>query len=501
MSLAQRSITSATWNIGANVGKVFILLTRSIWLARLLPVETFGVYTLASAIVTFSGILPMWGMGSAFLHRAPETADEDHAAAVHLTLRLVLVAVWAVVLGGLSALLAAEPLRTALLALTAIFALLYLTDTPRVILSRRVDHRRLALLDLANAIGTTIVSVWLARRGYGLTALLATDAVTLFLSVIVLYLWRPVWRPRLLWAAGTVRYYLRFGSRTMAESALSEALDNVDDLWTGAYLGNNALGLYSRAYTFATYPRRLLAFPVNVVAGGAYSELKGDRPRLSQAFARTNALLVRSGFLLGGLLVLVAPEFTRLALGDKWLPMVPAFQLMAVFTLLDPVRITISSLFAAVGRPGQVVDVRLVQLAALLLGLYVLGPRWGITGVALVVDGVLLIGLGWLLRRARAHVDFSAVRLFGAPLLALAAGAVVALGAGWLGCRLWPPGCSVPWLTGGLKALGFASGFGGVLLALEGQELLALVRQIRATWARPAAEAPAVDAPTANKSP
>jgi O-antigen/teichoic acid export membrane protein len=302
--------------------------------------------------------------------------------------------------------------------------------------------------------------------------------VTLALAVVAFYLWRPVWRPRLLWAADTVRYYLRFGSRTMAESALSEALDNLDDLWTGAALGPAALGLYSRAYTFATYPRRLLAMPVNAVAGGAYAELKTQRLALSRAFFRTNALLVRSGFLLGGLLVLVAPEFTRLALGERWLPMVPAFRLMAVFTLLDPIRVTVSSLFVAVGRPEQVVRTRLAQLAAMVVGLFVLGARWGITGVALVVDGVLLIGLGWLLARARAHVDFSAARLFGAPLLALLAGAAAGLGAAWLLCRAGPGVCGNDWLSGGAKALAFTLGFAGVLLAFERGELRELAGQL-----------------------
>jgi O-antigen/teichoic acid export membrane protein len=478
MSLAQRAVAAVSWNLGTNLLKVFILLTRSILLARLLPVETFGVYALATAIVTLSGILPQWGLGSAFLHRAPQTSDESHAAAVHFTLRLALTAVWLTALLGLALWLAEGALRLALVALALVFAGLYLVDTPKAILVRRVQHRRLALLDLLTAAATTVVAVALAARGYGLWALLATDVVTLALAVVAFYLWRPVWRPRLLWAADTVRYYLRFGSRTMAESALSEALDNLDDLWTGAALGPAALGLYSRAYTFATYPRRLLAMPVNAVAGGAYAELKTQRLALSRAFFRTNALLVRSGFLLGGLLVLVAPEFTRLALGERWLPMVPAFRLMAVFTLLDPIRVTVSSLFVAVGRPEQVVRTRLAQLAAMVVGLFVLGARWGITGVALVVDGVLLIGLGWLLARARAHVDFSVARLFGAPLLALLAGAAAGLGAAWLLCRAGPGVCGNDWLSGGAKALAFTLGFAGVLLAFERGELRELAGQL-----------------------
>lgn len=477
MSLAERSVSSVSWNLGANLFKIGILLARSILLARLLPVETFGVYALATSIVTFSGIVPAWGMGSAFLHRSPETADEQQAAAVHFTLRLTLTAAWAAILIIAASLFATGELRFALIILTLVFSGLALTDTPRIILGRRVQHRRLATLDLLTAIGTTLTAVYLARRGYGLTALLATDVVTLILAVVVFYLWQPVWQPRLLWLRDTVHYYLRFGSRTMTESALSEALDNLDDIWTGAYLGRHALGLYSRAYTFATYPRRLLAMPVNMVAGGAYAELKEERRKLSQTFFRTNALLVRSGFLMGGLLALVAPEFVGLALGARWLPMVPAFRLMIVFTLLDPIRTTVGSLFVAAGRPERLVRVRLAQLAALIAGLYVFGRAWGIAGVALVVDGVLLVGLVPLLVAAREYVDFSARRLFAAPSLALVAGAVAGLGAASAACRVAL--CPNAWLTGSVKAVGFALIFAAVLFALERRDLLEMLVLIR----------------------
>jgi O-antigen/teichoic acid export membrane protein len=263
----------------------------------------------------------------------------------------------------------------------------------------------------------------------------------------------------------------------MTESALSEALDNLDDIWTGAYLGNNALGYYSRAYAFATYPRRLLAMPVNMVAGGAYAELKADRPRLSRAFFQTNSLLVRLGFLMGGLLALIAPEFVRLALGDKWLPMVPAFRLMLIFTLLDPLRTTIGSLYVAVGRPEQLVRVRLVQLAALIAGLFLLGRVWGITGVAIVVDGVLILGLAPLLYRARAYVDFSPRRLFVAPAVALVAGAAAALLASVGLCRVAL--CPNDWLTGMVKVVSFTAVFSAILFAWERQEMMALLARVR----------------------
>ncbi len=488
MSLAERTVSSVSWNIGANLIKIGVLFARSILLARLLPIEAFGVYTLATAIVTFSGILPNFGMGGAFLHRAPETADEDRAAAVLFTLRCLLTVLWISALVLAAMLFSSGPLRTALIVMALTYGGLFIVDVQRLVRVRRVQHRLLALLDLQTAILTTIVAVVLARRGYGLTALLATDIVTLLLGLVVLYLWRPAWRPRLVWPGTAARYYFRFGSRSMAESALSEALDNVDDIWTGAALGSQALGLYSRAYTFATYPRRILAYPVNVVAGGTYAELKGERLALSQAFFRTNALLVRSGFLLGGGLVLVAPEFIRLALGERWLPMLPAFRLLAVFTLLDPIRVTVSQVFVAMGHVGRVVRVRLVQLAAMLVGLLWVGRLWGIAGVAAVVDVVLLLGLIPLLIMARDIVDFSARRLFGPPLLALLAGVAAGLGASWAVCRAEL--CPNDWLTGTAKGVAFVALYAAVLYALEGRQLTEMIGRLRLLFARPAHKSP-----------
>ena len=482
MSLAKRSVNSITWNASTNLIKIGVLLARSIVLARLLPVETFGVYALATSIVTFSGILPMFGMGSAYLHRAPETTDEEQAAAVHFTLRFVLTALWAAALVLLAWLFADGALRIALIVLTLAFAGIYLTDTPKIILTRRVEHRRLAVLDLLTAILTTVAAVSMARQGFGLWALLATDLVTVGVSVVGLYIWRPVWRPRLLWLGNTVRYYLRFGGRTMVGSALTEALDNVDDIWVGAYLGREQLGFYSRAYTFATYPRRLLAFPINMVAGGTYAELKDDRYRLSQAFFRTNALLIRSGFLMGGLLVLIAPEFVLLALGDKWLPMVPAFRLMTIFTLLDPIRITVSQVFVAAGKPEQIVRVRVVQLAALLAGLFLLGRAWGIIGVALLINVVFLIGLLPLLHAAREYVDYSARRLFAGPSLAASVAMAGALGAVWATCRLAI--CPNDWLTGFIKSIVYVAFFSGVLLAIERNQMVEMLSNLKQVYTK-----------------
>jgi O-antigen/teichoic acid export membrane protein len=452
-------------------------MVRSILLARFLPVETFGVYAFANSMIALTVVVPNFGMAGAFLHRAPETADLEQTAAIHFTLKLLFTLVWAVLMVVGVLVFATDQTRTALLLLTATTTGMQLAQTPQLILNRQVVHRRLAIIGSLNALLTTLVALGLAWQGQTLWALLATDVVALFLTILALYIWRPVWRPRLSWSTKVVRYFLRFGSRIFLADSLLRALDRVDDLWTGLFLGETALGYYSKAYTFATYPRVILAAPISSVATGTYAELKRDRRRLSQAFFRTNALLVRSGFLLGGILALVAPEFIRVFLGAKWLPMLDAFRLMLVYTLLDPIKGTVASVITTSGAPEKVVRARFIQLVVLIVGLVALGPRLGITGVAVAVDVMLVGGILLLLREARKFVDFSLFRLFAVPALALSVGLLAA----WLALNL-PGVLKSDWTSAAAKVAVFSVLYVGILLALERENvkmLLSILRRLR----------------------
>lgn len=470
MSLARRSVTSAFWKSGSSLINALVLFGRSILLARWLPVEVFGVYSLAGTIVSLSVIFVNFGFGAAFLHRSPETADEGKAAETHFTLKSIFSAVWLFLILGAASLFAEGEMQIALIVIALSQAGLQLASTPAAILSRRVLHRRLAVIQLVNVLLTTGVALPLAYGNGGLWALLATDIVTVLVTVVALYVWKPVWLPRFSWSRERVSYFLRFGSRALGAALLVRILDQLDDLWTGVFLGDLQLGFYSRAYRFATYPRSILASPISDIASGMFAELKEKPKQLSQAFFRVNGMLVRAGFLFTGVLALIAPEFIRILLGAKWLPMLDAFRLMLVFALLEPLKSTVSSLFIAVGEPERIVKTRLVQLLILVSGLFLFGTIWGIEGVALSVTLMGITGMVLLLFQARLFARFSVLRLFAVPAFALIAGMLMA--------RLaieYPGVKGSDWRTGAVKVIVFIFLYGSVLLAIERKQVAELV--------------------------
>ena len=473
MGLTKRSVRSVKWNTLATLMGFPLSFIQSVVLVRWLPVEAFGTFAAVNSIISLSSTFFEFGLSNAYIHRAPEMQDEEHSSAVYFTLRLIFDSAWAVILLVFS-LVAMTGLRQLVLIFLVITGYLYkFTAVPQAMLIRRVNHRRLAVFSIvANfAVATSSIAVaWFTRS---IWALLVSSVIMLVWGVIAFYIWKPFWRPRLAWDRGTVRYFLGFGSQNLFNGTLDAALDNSDNLWTGYFLGDQLLGYYSRAFRFAIYPRILFTTPINSVAVGTFAELKFDRLRLSKAFFRTSVLLTRIGCLLGGLLTIIAPQFITIIMGEKWLPMLVPFRLMLIFSLLDPIRVLTSSVLLAVGKPEKVTQVRVLQLIILFISLFALGFVYGINGVALSMSLMIIVGVLLSLHIIREYVDFSTMRLFGPPFLALMAG----IGLYGLVATFWNVSRS-SWLTLAVNTLTFCFGYLVLLFALEGKTLYQYFLQV-----------------------
>jgi O-antigen/teichoic acid export membrane protein len=466
MDIATRSVQSTAWSAILNLIRLPIGLIQSIILARLLPVEFFGIYAGMVALLMLSGAFFNFGLNDAYMHRSPETEDEQHATGVYFSLRFMLNTIWAVGLLIFAFVFLIDPRRLVLIVLTITSYLARVLDAPRQLLTRRVQQRRLAILDTITTIVVAIVSISIAYWKASLWALLASSIISLILSILLLYIWKPVWRPRFKWDFKSIKYFLNFGGRSVIGSLLSIAIDYVDDLWVNLFLGDKSLGYYSRAYRFATYPRDILTLPVSNIAQPVYSELKYDRLRLSKAFFRLNAMLVRGGFLLGGWLFLIAPQFINIFLGSQWLPMLRTFQLMLLYTLFDPLKTTLSGVIIAIGKPEKVSLFRGIQLVVLVVGLFTIGFWLGNEGVAIVIDIMVVVGVVLSVLLVKPYIQISYRRMFSYPFLGL----VVGIGLTLLQILYYPiPKNAIIVLL--VRTLTFGIGYIGVLIIFEREEI------------------------------
>jgi len=430
--LAAKTVKGSAYSIAASAVTLVLGLGRSILMARLLAPEDFGVVALALTFLSFTAPLRHFGLDDALIHRQVGE-DVDNVLAVHFSLRLGFTLLFALLLPVAGWILKLyypnQPLLVPVLLALSVGAIVAAAGaTPRMYLQKEMRFRDLALLRIITSLSMTIVGPFMAWRHMGVWAIVGERTSGLIVDTLVVWFYIRPWRLRFNFDRTIAKWFLNYGRFVFLTRTLQKTLTEFDDFWVGTFLGAPALGFYSKACELALYPRRIISKPIVYVLFPTFAQVQDDRERLAKAYFRASSLIVRIGFLLAGVFVLAAPEFVTIFLGDKWNPMIRTFQLMVIYALLDPLASVSINLVNAVGRPDFNTRARVIQFIYFLPAVILGAHWWGINGVALAIDIMLLIGLVFVLYKSRELISVSFRRMLLLPSVALFVAALVTIG-------------------------------------------------------------------------
>jgi PST family polysaccharide transporter len=467
-SVLGKSVQGATYGVAVSAVTMVLGLVRSVLLMRFLGPDEFGYVSLALFFALLLAHLSTLGLDSALVQR---TSLKPETLRTHLVMRIVL-AVAIVLL-----LVALAPLLRSLYAgqTVAIDVLLVLTvanlvpasySTPNALLQRELRFGSLAVINLLSSLAMTVGAPLLAFLGAGVWSLVFEQTIGYLIRWVGLWWIIRPWRIAVGFDRVEAKELLGFGLHALASQFLGIGLDRFDEFWAGTALGATALGIYSRAYEIAGYPARVLGMPVTRVFYSTFSALQDNRPELAKAVSLSSSFLVRAGFLIGIVLLVVIPEATLLLLGASWLPIVPVFRLMVVYVVLDPLYVNLGYLALGLGSPATLVRVRLGQLVLFVAAVVALARGWGIEGIAIAADLMMVAGVVALSVYCARSVRLELAHVLGWPVCALLVAAMVGLG---LSTRVtWPS----LWLAAMVKTVGVSLAFVLVLLLTERRALL-----------------------------
>jgi PST family polysaccharide transporter len=388
--LAHRAIRAAQWRMLSVVLHAGVQFGVGIVLARLLPPADFGLAALATVIVGLAALVLDLGLGSAVVQRRPLT---DRHLRVAFTLALLIGAALAagVFLAApvAGALLKAERLPAILRVEAVLFLIAGLGVTARASLQRRLAFRQLLLVDgVSYGLGYALVAVGLALNGFGVWSLVLGAVVQAVLSnTLALALVRHPCRPLL--APLEARQLLHFGTGGALNGALSHIAFHGDNLIAGRFLGLQALGLYSRAFSLMMLPLGYAGSTVFSVMFPTLSELRSDRERFARGYLMSIALLTMvTAPVLAGMAV-AAPHLVTGLYGEAWTGATLPLQIFCVAGLFRALVMPAGAVTHASGQVYAELRRQAVYTAWVLVGSLV-GTRWGVTGVAVGVTTAIL---------------------------------------------------------------------------------------------------------------
>jgi len=402
--LSDRTFVALGWRFVSSFSRFAFHFTVGVILARLLPVEAFGLFALSMIVAGLAAVVSEIGLAPALIQRNDLTETHIRVGFTLSTMGggALTTATWfgAPVLAKLFQTPEVIPVLR-LLSFTFLFTSFGITAG--ALLTRRLDFRKLFWAEmLSYLVGYGGVGVTLGFLDYGVWALAWASVVQSALRAGILFRVsaHPL-RPSL--AIIEAKQLLHFGVGMTSARLMNYAARNGDYFVVGRWLGTGALGLYSRAYQLMTVPIAEFSSVMSSVLFPVFAEIQNERQRLRKAYlgSVSVATLVVLPLLAG--IAIVAPELIRGIFGSKWTGAIAATQVLCiggigrcVYNLGDALARAKGAVYAQFLR-------HLVYSVAVFSASFI-GARWGIEGVAVGI--VIALGIMYFLM---AHLSLKLV--------------------------------------------------------------------------------------------
>lgn len=390
-SLTDQAINSLLWMVSSTGIRTVLNLVTFAVLARLILPNEFGLLSASMVFTSLFTIVTEHGIGPTLI-QLPEL-DTTHVRVSFTFCVLSGFVLW--VLLWLIAPYLAELMRMPMLAqvirlLAVIIPIQSTGIVAKSLMARAMQFRLIANLQVAAYFfGFTIVGVILAVLDYGVWALVgATITQTLILMLAFLYLSPHNKRP-LLEPAVLGRLFRVSGGFSIIKMGSQVALQG-DYFVIGRWLGEAALGLYTKAYQLMTMPALLFGEALFEVSFASMSRVQKERSRLTNGFRRglsiTNLLVTP----LGVFVILLAPELVLLILGSTWEQAILPLQLLTIGMVFRTGYKLSDSLARAKGIVYTQAKRQWAYALLVIVGAWI-GQHWGIIGVCIGIVVSLFI--------------------------------------------------------------------------------------------------------------
>jgi len=385
VNLSKRVVEGGAWVFALRILNRGLGLVRLVILARILAPADFGLMGIALLAMATLETFSQTGFDAALIQKKEDVESYLNSAWTITIIRGIFLFVILYLIAPYVAIFFKSPEAESIIQVIG-FSILFLafTNIGIIYFQKELEFNKQFIYQLSGTLADFIVAVSAALILKSVWALVFGLLAGNFVRFIASYLIHP-YRPRLSSDWGKAKELFGFGKWILGSSILIFLITQGDDIFVGKVLGITALGFYQLAYRLSNMPATEITHVISQVTFPAYSKLQGDIPRLKEAYLKVLQLTVFLSFPIAGMIFVLAPDFTRIFLGKKWMPMVPAMQVLVWWGLIRSIGATTGPIIYAVGRPKILAKYQLFQLFMLIILIYPLTMHLGILGTSLAV--------------------------------------------------------------------------------------------------------------------
>ena len=384
-SLSGKTARGTFWVFTLRITDSLFRLIRVIVLARLLSPNDFGIFGIALLVISILGAFSQTGHSQALIQKKEQVKSYfDVVWTIGLVRGFVIAAIVFSLARPAAAFFAAPDAEQILRVIGFSVIIRSFNNIAILYFQKELEfHKFFKYQFLGTVVDFTVVvtAAILLRSVWALVFGLLAGNIT---RCIMSYIIEP-YRPKLKFIRSQAKELFSFGKWVLGSTILIFLITQGDDIFAGKLLGATMLGFYQIAYRISNMPTTETSHVISRVSFPLYSKLQDNLSRLKDAYLKVLQLVTLISFPMAGLIFILAPEFTRLFLGEKWMPAVPAIQVLVFAGLIRSLITMTIPLFRAIGRPKIETRWQVIRLFVLIVLIYPLTITYGILGTSISV--------------------------------------------------------------------------------------------------------------------
>lgn len=366
------------WRTLTLLVKLILQIVTLVVLSRLLPVSAFGKLAYVMIFFQFAGMATRFGISAAVIQSPTLNTNFLKSA---FTLSSVIGFSVCVILFFSARLFSADPTTVQMLQFVSFsFIFIGVGNVAEAKLQRDFKFKKLFFIELCSFFfGYTLLSIAMAMLDFGVWSLTAAIvAAAIMRSVLMNMATRTYYLP--FWSKSDYTNLLQFGAGLTLSGFFYFTSQNIDYFVTGHLLGDESLGLYSRARQLITIPSDIINATAFTILLTTFSRLNKNKVELKTLYLTGTSTIAIPTITLAALLIVLAPELVIWLFGNDWEGTILPLQILALNAFFALYTVG-DALF--VSQRKIKLQIFTIGTFAVLVGIgSMVGANWGIVGIA-----------------------------------------------------------------------------------------------------------------------
>ena len=377
-----------SYNAVATVLLAGVQFLTNVVLARILTPTYYGIVGFANLFIAFMMQFGDFGINNALIQ---QKELDDSTLYTAFTLKALLSgSIFLLLLAGapLTLYLMDRPeIVTVIRLLSLNFLFSVGSFLPQVLLTRKLDYRKLAISGTVSVIAGSTLAIFMAYSGFGFWSMTASSITVALITALGLNLLCP-FPPIFRFDLAVAKRLLRFGGNVLIPGVIVFIIFNTDNFVIGTMRGAEQLGYYALAFNWGSMVCVQLAALFHKVLFPTFARLQHDLPGMKKAYLTSVRYIAFLALPVNVFLLVYGRDFLMYVLGrgtERWLPALLAFQILCVYGVFRAILEPLGNVIFGIGKPELCLKA-VILVAVIELGLlYPAITTFGITGVAIAV--------------------------------------------------------------------------------------------------------------------